>query len=269
MGVYRQEPVENDPSERLCRLDTKTGEIVPFPAGLEWQLWGARPISSPPVISGDGRFIAFESAEGSLVSGDDNGTTDVFVRDVVAGVTILASINRQGTHSGNGPSSTPTLGGDGQTLMFRSWASDLAEGDFNNTRDFFVLKLSSGDTDHDGLADDWEIAYFGSLDRDGTGDFDGDGVSDAAEYVAGTSPTNGESILRVMILQAGQGGGQKTLLWSAVPGKRYHVQARNRVGEGNWETVSEVVQPLTSTGKWIDSVPVVGTETYYRVVLVE
>src|SRR5205823_4864053 len=33
-------------------------------------------------------------------------------------------------------------------------------------------------------------SYFGTLARDGTGDFDGDGLSDLAEYLAGTDPTN-------------------------------------------------------------------------------
>ena len=36
------------------------------------------------------------------------------------------------------------------------------------------------DTDGDGMDDQWEMYYFGTLARDGTGDFDGDGVSDLA-----------------------------------------------------------------------------------------
>ena len=44
------------------------------------------------------------------------------------------------------------------------------------------------DSDHDGLPDDWEMKYFGTLDRDGTGDYDGDGISDLDEYRNGTDP---------------------------------------------------------------------------------
>ena len=42
--------------------------------------------------------------------------------------------------------------------------------------------------DGDPLPDEWEQAAFGSLGRDGSGDFDGDGLSDAGEWRAGTDP---------------------------------------------------------------------------------
>ncbi len=46
------------------------------------------------------------------------------------------------------------------------------------------------DTDGDGLDDAWEILYFGSITaQDGTGDPDGDGFDNAAEFAAGTNPT--------------------------------------------------------------------------------
>jgi hypothetical protein len=45
------------------------------------------------------------------------------------------------------------------------------------------------DTDGDGLDDDWERLHFGDLSRDGSGDFDGDGISDREEFDKGTDPT--------------------------------------------------------------------------------
>ena len=48
--------------------------------------------------------------------------------------------------------------------------------------------LSAADTDLDGLGDDWEQFYFGSLAFDGSSDFDGDGVSNADEAAQGTHP---------------------------------------------------------------------------------
>jgi hypothetical protein len=47
------------------------------------------------------------------------------------------------------------------------------------------LGLSS---DGDALPDEWELAAFGSLSRDGADDFDGDGLSDLAEFRASTDP---------------------------------------------------------------------------------
>ncbi len=49
---------------------------------------------------------------------------------------------------------------------------------------------SINDTDGDGMDDDWEKEYFNdSLERDGTGDFDSDGILDLDEYLNGTDPT--------------------------------------------------------------------------------
>jgi hypothetical protein len=57
-------------------------------------------------------------------------------------------------------------------------------------------ELDSGtpypDTDHDGMADEWEMAHFGHLDRgssaDTSSDFDGDGYTDLEEFLNGTDP---------------------------------------------------------------------------------
>lgn len=42
--------------------------------------------------------------------------------------------------------------------------------------------------DGDAMPDEWEFSAFGTLGRDGSGDFDGDGVADADEWVAGCDP---------------------------------------------------------------------------------
>lgn len=49
------------------------------------------------------------------------------------------------------------------------------------------------DTDTDLLSDNWEIIYFGTLTRNGTGDFDLDGLTDSQEYTLGTNPSSVDS----------------------------------------------------------------------------
>jgi hypothetical protein len=44
------------------------------------------------------------------------------------------------------------------------------------------------DTDDDGMADAWELLYFGDLTRDGTSDSDNDGLTDLIESEYGTDP---------------------------------------------------------------------------------
>jgi hypothetical protein len=46
------------------------------------------------------------------------------------------------------------------------------------------------DSDADGLSDPWEMAFLGGLSTNGTGDSDGDGLSDLDEYGRGTDPAN-------------------------------------------------------------------------------
>lgn len=53
-----------------------------------------------------------------------------------------------------------------------------------------VITVSSfTDSDSDGIDDAWEIENFGDTDRDGSDDFDGDGISDLEEFKAGFDPT--------------------------------------------------------------------------------
>jgi hypothetical protein len=56
---------------------------------------------------------------------------------------------------------------------------------------------AGADSDADGLADAWELSLFGSTNTLAGADPDGDGASNLSEFIAGTSPTNGASNLRL------------------------------------------------------------------------
>jgi len=55
------------------------------------------------------------------------------------------------------------------------------------------------DTDSDGMDDNWELQNFGTLLRDGSGDWDGDGLTDLNEYEAGTDPTRPDTAADVFL----------------------------------------------------------------------
>ncbi len=54
---------------------------------------------------------------------------------------------------------------------------------------FDIANVMTEDTDGDGIDDFWENFYFGNLARDGSGDEDGDGLSDKAESENRANPT--------------------------------------------------------------------------------
>jgi hypothetical protein len=60
------------------------------------------------------------------------------------------------------------------------------------------------DASGDGMADAWQIDYFGTTNALADADPDQDGFSNLAEYLAGTNPTNGQSCLRTGIESAGE-----------------------------------------------------------------
>ena len=102
--------------------------------------------SQRPVISADGRYVAFESTASNLVANDTNTWTDVFVRDLQTGTTTLVSVNNSGTGSGIQTSSSPVISANGRVVIFKSFASNLVTNDNNNTIDVFARDLQNGTT---------------------------------------------------------------------------------------------------------------------------
>jgi Tol biopolymer transport system component len=221
-----------------------------------------------PLMSYDGRYVVFTSKASDLVPNDNNNAADVFVRDLHAGTTMLVSRNIEGTGTGNGLSSAAVMSADGRTVFFQSFANDLAPGDYNQARDIYALTLGGPDTDGDGMDDDWEMASFSTLARDGSGDFDNDGQTDLQEFRAGTDPANNASILRVLTLTS-LGGGGRTILWSAAPGRTYRVQFKTSVDDAQWSGFPGLVTAAGTTASMTDSIGSGDSHRFYRVMLVK
>src|SRR5262249_57880090 len=104
-------------------------------------------LSFEPVLSADGRFVAFTSSADNLVPNDTNHATDVFVRDLLTGTTTLASVNTSGTASGNKASSAPAIGIGGRYVAFRSLASNLVSPQVGGgSENLFVRDMQSNVT---------------------------------------------------------------------------------------------------------------------------
>ncbi len=84
--------------------------------------------SEYPSISGDGRYVAFQSFAGNLVTDDTNAGWDVFVRDLVSGTTTRVSVASDGTQ-GAPHSDSPSISSDGRYVAFQSTAGNLTSPD--------------------------------------------------------------------------------------------------------------------------------------------
>lgn len=122
------------------RLIGTTTRISVGPGGLQ-----ANSYSFAPVITADGRHVAFWSYASNLVPGDTNGAPDVFVHDRQTGVTTRVSVGPGGIQ-GNGASQNPMIAADGRWVAFESEASTLVEGDTNGVSDAFVYDAVTGVT---------------------------------------------------------------------------------------------------------------------------
>lgn len=101
--------------------------------------------SYDPVITPDGRYVAFESDATDLVTGDGNAVKDAFVYDSLGagnGITLVSS-NISGDE-GNAISCDPDISDDGLFVAFASQATDLGPVTTALRYNVFLKDLTTG-----------------------------------------------------------------------------------------------------------------------------
>jgi Tol biopolymer transport system component len=93
--------------------------------------------SFTPVLSANGRFVAYTSFADNLIADDLNEGSDVFVRDLQANTTERVS-EYTGHFEGEGDSLRPSISADGRYVAFDSDDWNLVWGDTNDDFDVFV-----------------------------------------------------------------------------------------------------------------------------------
>lgn len=120
-------------------------------------------------VSGDGRYVVFESASTNLVPGDTNGFTDVFLKDRQNGTIRLVSLDSEGGSS-DGASYGASISQDGRYVSFLSNATELIEDDTNGFGDIFVSDMTEGTMQRVSLAYDGSESNLHSENPDISGD---------------------------------------------------------------------------------------------------
>ena len=243
----------------LHDMEARTNLALPFPC-VNLDI---------PEISPDGRFIAYRFFASNSVATDSNDVPDIVLYDRVNDLTALISANTTFGRAGNGRSFAPQFTADSKTLLFRTWASDLISPTVvtrgGAVHAFPVDLFFPLDADVDGMNDQWELDHFGTLSRDGTGDFDGDGVSDRVEGRTGTDPTDPQSLFAVGVTPPDPAAGS-TITWPTAPWKTYRVQYKNDLNETNWHELTGNAIP-TGTNAWMLDTSPDPHMRFYRVML--
>lgn len=136
------------------------------------------------VNSDDGFSLEIDGTEIGSAGNRGRGNTDMTV-ELTAGV---HEVNFWHWERG---------GGAGVSVyIYRGTEEDppaLNEADYELLQSFDIFEVVTEDTDGDGMDDFAETFFFGDLSRDGSGDFDEDGLNDADELANRAFPNNKDS----------------------------------------------------------------------------
>jgi Tol biopolymer transport system component len=123
--------------------DLAAGTTVLASAGPHGEFVEAE--SRDPDLSGDGRFIGFDSNGPLLHTVLIVRTYHVYLREIATGSMKIVDKTPTGTPS-MGFSETPSLSRDGSRVLFASDSADLVPGDTNGFMDVFVRDMATGRT---------------------------------------------------------------------------------------------------------------------------
>lgn len=120
----------------VVRADVETGELVHVSVPRDGTSAPTED-SYGPTLDRDGSHVAFVSTSSTIVRRDTNQAPDVFVRDIDAGRTLLASATPEGTtgNSHSGRSAESSISRNGRTVVFTTYATDLGFEDTNDAID--------------------------------------------------------------------------------------------------------------------------------------
>jgi Tol biopolymer transport system component len=122
-----------------------------------------------PVISADGRYVAWSSDATGLVAGNFEGL-NVYRRDLLLGVTTVVSVNMQGGQADGPAGQPPSISADGRYIAFFSQATDLTTDPWTGFGTEFVRDMQAGTTTLAGVDTSGTpvMANNGAISGDGT-----------------------------------------------------------------------------------------------------
>ncbi len=102
--------------------------------------------SNVPRISGDGRYVVFQSLGSEFHPGDSSAIADIFVRDRETGTTTRVSVSSSGV-AADAPCTTADISDDGRYVLFLTNSTNLAaDPDTNSYADAYMRDTETSTT---------------------------------------------------------------------------------------------------------------------------
>lgn len=102
--------------------------------------------SDSPAVSADGRYVVFASDASNLVTGDNNGYRDIFLRDRQTHATTRVSVSAGGVQA-DYTSDLPSLSSDGRYITYLSGADNLVADTYYPAYHLYLRDRTTGATE--------------------------------------------------------------------------------------------------------------------------
>jgi hypothetical protein len=115
------------------------------------------------------------------------------------------------------------------------WSANCGWISLNNNEAYVQTDtISPGALAPDGLPIAWLLTYFGTTNVNANADPTGKGMTIGQDYLAGTDPTNADSIFKITSEIFAPGGVNDALTWDSVPTRYYYIQKTTSLGSPVW-----------------------------------
>jgi Tol biopolymer transport system component len=161
---------------RYVAFESNATNLVPATNSTKWNIFvrdlktqrttlvslnsGGKSANGPshnPAISGDGRYVAFESPASNLVKHDTNKTWDIFRRDLKTQKTTRVSVTAAGKQA-NDFSRYASISNHGGFVAFESRAANLVNGSAANLPGLFLRDVRGGKTTRVDVSSSGQVA---------------------------------------------------------------------------------------------------------------
>jgi hypothetical protein len=126
--------------------------------------------------------------------------------------------------------------------------------------------LSPGALAPDGLPIAWLLTYFGTTNENANADPTGKGMTIAQDYLAGTNPTNFDSVLSITAESFSSGGTSPALTWNSVPTRYYYILKTPSLNSPDWvDSGLGLISPSAGSTTTADFTDTTEPVQFYRV----